>query len=75
MSETTTAGYVYCRHQYCFAIVIGAPGTLCDDCAGEPDANHCDGCDNDSDVCPSCGGDHDGCTLADPHCAAARGTQ
>lgn len=51
MSATDT-GYVYCAHQYCFAIIIGKAGDLCDDCRAEDeghDYEDCSGCDNDAE--------------------------
>ena len=43
-------GYVHCAHKHCFAIVVGRPGDLCEDCKGDPDAREgcCAGCDNDA---------------------------
>lgn len=56
MSDGT--GYVHCAHLYCFAILIGKPGDLCEDCRAEDedgDARECAGCDNDSVVtCERC---------------------
>lgn len=46
------SGYVYCAHLYCFAIIVGQLGDLCDDCAAQTDLTvgqlECEGCDNDS---------------------------
>lgn len=46
-----STGYVYCAHAYCFTIVVGKPGDLCEACRQE-DAGHdhdeCNQCDNDS---------------------------
>lgn len=43
-------GYLHCAHDNCFAIIIGKPGDLCDDCRSEDeghDAKSCDLCDYD----------------------------
>jgi hypothetical protein len=48
MSDTT--GYVHCAHTSCFAVIIGKPGDLCEDCEEcnpDRDAHDCEGCDND----------------------------
>lgn len=47
-----TTGYIYCAHVCCFAIIVGKPGDLCDDCAAQTEMvtdqpYACDGCDND----------------------------
>lgn len=49
------SGYHYCAHVCCFAIIVGAPGDLCDSCAAEDPSlagpgSVCAGCDNDSEV-------------------------
>ena len=47
----SSAEYIHCNHQYCFAITIGKPGDLCDECHTEDqDAQEreCGSCDNDS---------------------------
>lgn len=47
-----SAGYVHCAHAYCFAVIIGHEGDLCEDCEaadlGSADGSFCNGCDNDS---------------------------
>lgn len=48
MVETT--GYMHCSHQYCFTIIIGKPGDLCDDCqneSGDASEPSCAGCDHE----------------------------
>lgn len=42
--------YLHCAHDDCFAIIIGKPGDLCDDCLSLDsghDAKSCDLCDYD----------------------------
>lgn len=43
-------GYRHCAHDNCFAIIVGKPGDLCDDCLTQDeghDAKSCDLCDYD----------------------------
>lgn len=51
-AKNAATGYVHCGHKHCFAIIIGVPGDLCQDCADDPDASEvcCAGCDNDNVV-------------------------
>lgn len=49
--KRVATGYVHCSHRSCFAIIIGRPGDVCDDCRAcdeNPHAIDCDGCDNDA---------------------------
>lgn len=49
--ESKSTGYIHCAHKLCFAIIIGKPGDLCNDCKAEDeghDGDECESCDNDS---------------------------